>query len=466
MRLRRSLAVCFGQLAWVLIATTTAPTLLAQEDELRQRIAALERQIELLQRQWASRDSAELAMLRRQIEAITREIEELRLGQDVVVRADSGRFGFGPAASKVYGVGQGVSIGGYGEVLYENFAGERQDGAPADRTDQIDALRAIVYVGYKFSDRFLFNSEIEFEHGTTDQAGSVSLEFAYLDWLVSEGVGARAGLLLVPMGFLNELHEPPTFLGTKRPETEQQIIPSTWRENGLGLFGDVGRFSYRAYLINGFDAIGGGSSDASGYSASGLRGGRQKGSKAIAEDLAGVVRLDYTGLPGLRVGGSLYAGQAGQNVASTVDAGVTIGATTIIWEGHAEYRGRGLDLRALVAVADVGDVAEINAARGLTGQASVGERLYGWYLQAGYDVLRGAKTSQRLVPYVRFERLNTQDEVPEGFAANPATDRSILSLGAAWKPIVQIVVKADYQLHSNDADTGIDQLNVALGYLF
>ncbi len=294
----------------------------------------------------------------------------------------------------------------------------------------------------------------------------MSLEFAYLDWLVSEGVGARAGLLLVPMGFLNELHEPPTFLGTKRPETEQQIIPSTWRENGLGLFGDVGRFSYRAYLINGFDAIGGGSSDASGYSASGLRGGRQKGSKAIAEDLAGVVRLDYTGLPGLRVGGSLYAGQAGQNLASTVDAGATIGATTIIWEGHAEYRGRGLDLRALVAVADVGDVAEINAARGLTGQASVGERLYGWYLQAGYDVLRGAKTSQRLVPYVRFERLNTQDEVPEGFAANPATDRSILSLGAAWKPIVQIVVKADYQLHSNDADTGIDQLNVALGYLF
>ncbi len=92
--------------------------------------------------------------------------------------------------------------------------------------------------------------------------------------------------------------------------------------------------------------------------------------------------------------------------------------------------------------------------------------MYGWYLQAGYDVLRGAKTSQRLVPYVRFERLNTQDEVPEGFAANPATDRSILSLGAAWKPIVQIVVKADYQLHSNDADTGVDQLNVALGYLF
>ncbi len=455
-----------GFLALIVWATLSAPMLQAQESDLRERIAALERQIELLQQQVASRDSVELARLRRQIEAITREIEELRLGQEVVVRADSGRFGLGPAASKVYSAGQGVSIGGYGELLYENFVDEREDGTPSGRADQIDALRAIVYVGYKFSDRFLFNSEIEFEHGTTDQAGSVSLEFAYLDWLVSEGVGLRAGLLLVPMGFLNELHEPPTFLGTKRPETEQQIIPSTWRENGLGVFGDVGRFSYRAYLMNGFDAIGGGSSNASGYSASGLRGGRQKGSKAIAEDLAGVIRVDYAGLPGLVVGGSLYAGQAGQDVTSPVDPDATINATTIIWEGHAEYRARGLDLRGLVAVADVGDVPEVNAVRGLTGQASVGERLFGWYLQAGYDVLRGVRTSQRLVPYVRFERLNTQDQVPAGFAANPATDRSIVSLGAAWNPIMQIVLKVDYQVHSNDADTGVDQLNVALGYLF
>ncbi len=466
MRVLRWPVLGSGLLVFITAGILATPILHAQEAELRQRIAALERQVELLQRQVAGRDSAELAMLRRQIEAITREIEELRLGQDVVVRADSGRFGFGPAASKVYGVGQGVSIGGYGEVLYENFADEREDGEPSGRTDQIDALRAIVYVGYKFNDRFLFNSEIEFEHGTTDQAGSVSLEFAYLDWLVAEGVGLRAGLLLVPMGFLNELHEPPTFLGTRRPETEQQIIPSTWRENGLGVFGDMGRFSYRAYLINSFDAIGGGSSNASGFSASGLRGGRQKGSKAIAEDFAGVIRVDYAGLPGFLVGGSLYAGQAGQGVTSPVDPGATVDATTIIWEGHAEYRARGFDLRALFAMADVGDVAEINAVRGLTGPASVGERLYGWYLQAGYDVLRGLPTSQRLVPYARFERLNTQDEVPTGFVADPSTDRSILSLGVAWKPIVQVVLKADYQIHSNDADTGVDQLNVALGYLF
>ncbi len=448
------------------LAALLASPLQAQEEELRERLRALERQVELLERQVAARDSADVAQLRRQIEAITREIEELRLGAEVLVRADTGLYGFGPAASKVYQVGQGVSIGGYGEVLYENFSGEREDGTASGAVDQIDALRAIVYVGYKFTDRFLFNSEIEFEHGSTAQAGSVSLEFAYLDWLVSDRVGIRAGLLLVPMGFINELHEPPTFLGTERPETERQIIPSTWRENGIGLFGESAGFAYRAYLINGFDAIGGSSSQASGFDASGLRGGRQKGSRAIAEDLATVVRVDYEGLPGLLAGASLYAGEAGQNGASGADGRETIAARTLIWEGHAEYRAGGLDLRALIALADVSDAAEINAAKGLTGAASVGERLVGWYLQAGYDVLQRARTEQRLIPYVRYERLNTQDRVPGGFAADPANDRSILALGAAWKPIANIIVKADYQLHRNQADSGVDQFNVLLGYLF
>ena len=100
-----------------------------------------------------------LARLQAQLDAITRQLEELQLGRDVVVEADTSVLGFGPAASKVYKVRQGVSLGGYGEVLYENFASETQSDVPSGLTDQIDALRAIVYVGYKFSDKILFNSE-------------------------------------------------------------------------------------------------------------------------------------------------------------------------------------------------------------------------------------------------------------------------------------------------------------------
>ena len=398
----------------------------------------------------AQQDSVRLNRLETQLEAMTRELESLRLGRELVAEADTAESGFGPAASKVYRVRQGVSIGGYGEVLYENFAGTQEDDAPSGRTDRIDALRAIVYVGYKFNDKFLFNSEIEFEHGSTEDGGSVSLEFGYLDYRVSPRLGVRAGLLLAPMGFLNELHEPPTFLGARRPETERQVIPSTWRENGIGVFGEVGSLTYRAYLINGF--MGGG------FTAGGLRDGRQNGAEASARHFGAVGRIEYAIRPGLTVAASAYLGNSGQSD--------SIGARTLIWEGHAEYRVGGLELRGLVSRASVADVSELNAEAGLTGSGSIGERLVGWYAQAGYDLLRSTTSTHQLIPYVRYERLNTQDQVPAGFTSDPMTDRTITTLGIAWKPLPNIALKADYQLQTNEARTGVNQLNAALGYLF
>lgn len=404
------------------------------------------------------RDTTELKRLERQIEAITRQLEELQLGRDVVVEADTSVQGFGPAASKVYKVRQGVSVGGYGEVLYEKFRGERQDGAPSGATDRLDALRAIVYLGYKFSDKILFNSEIEFEHGSTEDGGAVSLEFGYLDYRLSPRFGLRGGLLLPPMGFINEIHEPPAFLGTTRPETEQVIIPSTWRESGLGVFGSTGDVSYRAYLINGFDAAG--------FTAEqGLREGRQSGAEATAANFAVVGRLDYAGVPGLTVGTAAYLGNSGQGATLPSDPGRSIGARTFIWDGHAEYQARGLQLRGLVSLATVGDAAEVNQLKGFTGAESIGDRLVGWYLQGGYDVLRGT-SSHQLIPYLRYEQLNTQSSVPSGFTADPENDRTLATFGAMWKPLLNVSLKADYQVVSNDAETGVNQFNVNLGYLF
>jgi hypothetical protein len=411
-------------------------------------------------------DSAEIAKLKEQVEAITRELERIRLGDEVVARADTSMLGLGPAASKVYRSGEGVSLGGYGEFLFDRFAGTNESGAEVASRNQLDALRGVVYVGYKFSDRILFNSEIEVEHGSTGQGGEVSLEFAYLDFRITRHVGARAGLLLIPMGWLNEMHEPTTYLGARRPETESRIMPSTWRENGFGVFGSAGPLSYRAYLVTGFDAIGGGSSQAGGYGASGLRGGRQKGARALAESWAGVARADVMPIPGLVAGASAYFGNAGQGADDPLAADATIDAETFIGEAHAEYRAGGLWLRALGSVASVEDVEAINAARGLTGDASVGERLWGWYVEGGYDVLRRARTTQELYPYARYEALNTQHRVPGGFAANPANDVTIVSIGAAWRPIGQVIVKGDYQVRSNAAETGVDQISVHLGYIF
>ena len=254
-----------------------------------------------------ARDSVRLDELERRVEALTRELERTQLSEEVV-EADTLMLGLGPAASKVYRVRQGVSVGGYGEIVYENYSDQRQNDAPSGAVDQIDALRGILYVGYKFNERLLLNTEIEIEH-----VNEIFLEFAYLDYRFSDAVGARAGLLLAPMGFLNELHEPPVFLGTTRPLTENQIIPSTWRENGVGAFGGAGPVAYRVYLLSSFDGVGGGASRAGGFGASGLRGGRQKGSRGLSEDMALVGRLDYVGFPGLIVGASAFTGETAQD---------------------------------------------------------------------------------------------------------------------------------------------------------
>jgi len=451
----------------LLVATLIAGGMAAPAaaQDMDSRVRQLEEQVEELRRLLDARQDPDLVEIRRQIDAITAEIEILRFGADVVVAGES-RFGFGPAASKIYSSPHGVSIGGYGEMLYENFATEREDGSAATARDQLDVLRAIIYVGYKFDDRFLFNSEIEFEHASTSNAGSASVEFAYMDYLLSERAGIRAGLVLLPLGLINELHEPTTWLGTERPVTENRIIPSTWRESGIGVFAEFEHFEVRGFVVNGLDAVGGGSSKAGGFSASGIRGGRQKGSKAVAEDFGIAARADFTGIPGLVFGASGYLGESGQGVDDPTSPGDELGVRTLITEGHAAYRARGWDLRALVAAADLDDVTALNTALGFAGDESVGERMTGWYVHAGFDVLRSSQTLLELIPYVRYESVNTQSEVPTGFMANPANDLDIWTIGAALRPIPQIILKTDYQIRSNESNTGVDQFNVALGYIF
>jgi hypothetical protein len=421
---------------------------------LEKEVAELRAAIEELRGLGVAEDR--LVEIERRIEILATEIEDMRVGEAAVTATRQDAVpGLGPAASKVYQKDAGVSIGGYGEALFERFEDERDDGSGSNRTDSFDFLRAVMYFGYKFNDNWLFNSEIEIEHASTSKSGSVSVEFAYVDYLYRDWLKARAGLLLLPMGLLNELHEPTVYLGAKRPETERQIIPSTWRENGIGVHGDVGGFTYRSYIVNGLDA--------SGFSSEGLRGGRQKGSRAKAEDFAWVGRFDYVGTPGLLIGGSVYAGDSGQGLTGVNDETLSVG--TLIAEGHFDYKIKGFDLRGLYSRATVDEVAELNAALGYVGDDSIGEVLEGYYLQAGFDLLRNNER-QALLPYLRWETLDTQVQVPDGYETNPANDQEILTLGLAYQPIEQLILKVEYQDVDNEAGTGLDQLNVQFGYIF
>ncbi|MFQ5670387.1 MAG: ABC transporter C-terminal domain-containing protein [Acidobacteriota bacterium] len=432
-------------------------------EEMEEKIHQLEEDLAALRRRETAPAGDVVLELQRRMEILSREIEKLTIGEAADEAAGS-VHGFGPAASKVYHKKQGVSIGGYGEMLFENPDARRDDGSPSGAVNAADLKRAVFYIGYRFSDHLLFNSELEFERGTTGKGGEASVEFAYLDFLFNEKINARAGLLLMPMGFLNELHEPPVFLGAKRPELERRLIPTTWRENGAGVFGRLGQVSYRAYLVTGFDGAGlKGEND--GFGAGGLRGGRQKGADALAEDLALVVRADWQLAPGLTLGGAFYTGDSGQGAVAP-STQETIQARTDILDLHAEWRWRGLEARGLYVHVDLDDADLINDFQGLSGSDSVGAEMNGHYLQVGYDVLSRLKTQQALTPFVRHEEFDTQAEVPSGFLRDPARDVELWTFGMSYKPIENVVLKLDFQNQDNRAGTGTDQWSLAIGWLF
>lgn len=392
----------------------------------------------------------------RKTDILASEVEKLKTALVIPSsRQYKSMYGFGPAASEVYLVNRGLSIGGYGEGFYTNYVNAK-DGAK----DQIDLKRAVLYVGYKFNDWVLLNNEFEFEHATTgegsEEKGEVSVEFSYLDFFLNKHANIRAGLMLVPMGFINEIHEPVTFHGNRRPDVEQFIIPTTWREMGAGVFGQITpELHYRMYAVNGLNA--------EEFRSQGIREARQGGSNALAENWAYTGRLDYTPsfAPGLLMGGSAFLGDAGQG---NLFAGQKASVFTQLYEGHVQWHYRGFQFRTLGAWGHIGDAGLLSAAKGET----IGTQNYGWYTEAAYDImpLIWKDSTHYLAPFVRYERYNTIAKAPTGFAADPSFDRRIYQGGLTYKPIPQIAIKADYRNISTADGQKPHEFNLGLGFIF
>ena len=347
-----------------------------------------------------------------------------------------------------------TTIGGYGEVHYTNLAGPHTPG-------EVTLARFVVYLGHQFSDRIALRSELEVEDAKVEggeDGGEVSIEQAYLDYTLSDRVTLRAGLVLAPLGIINELHEPPSFNGVERPGFDNDVLPTTWRELGVGAAGTLpvaGGLTYRVYLLNGLKA--------EGFSAAeGIRGGRQEGKEASFANPSVTGRLEY-GRPGLKLGGAFWYGGSANQDSTLGDA--AFAAPFLVLSADARVDRGPLTLRGVVARISIKDAEEINARFG----AGVGRRIAGGYAEVAYDLLHllAPRSAQRLNAFVRHERYDTQTAVADGTTQDPSLARRTTTFGLSWKPPWNVVFKGDYQLRRNRAGVSEEEaLALGIGYQF
>ncbi|GAC1378392.1 MAG: FlxA-like family protein [Aquirhabdus sp.] len=356
-----------------------------------------------------------------------------------------------------------TTIGGYGEIGYNNY---RKDGS----RDQADLKRFVLFFGHRFNDQLSFNSEVEWEHAVTSATdkGETEIEQAYLNYQVRPNINIKAGLFLMPFGFINESHEPPVFYGVERNEVETRIIPSTWREGGLGVNGSTEMgLDWNVGITTGFDVAK--FDDAS----SPLHASHQELQLAKAHDLAYYGAVNYRGILGLTVGGALFTGNSIQANAdfkadhsqpdfSGIKGRVTLG------EVHTRWQRDGLDLQALYAKGKINDVGKIDDTLqafnniNLDSRPYVPSEFYGWLVQGAYTVWQSGDMT--LTPFLRYEKFNTQSKMPTGFTADPANADRVETIGVSFKPMSQVVFKADYQNYLDNSKN--DRINLGLGYMF
>lgn len=348
---------------------------------------------------------------------------------------------------------KGVTVGGYGEITYNRPTGENAE---------IDVQRLVLLFGYKFNEKTQFITEVEFEH-----VKEVFVEQAFLQYSISDNVNLRGGLMLIPMGIVNEYHEPTTFNGVERPSIDGAIVPTTWREIGIGVSGKYNEASlrYQAYIFNGFQTT---TSDGDGNitggklgGSKGLRGGRQKGIQSNFNNINFAAKLDYYGLPGLRLGLSGYFGRTqSPNDVEDLD-GADIGMAMLGLD--ARYAYKRFTARGQFIHASLSDTEQYNIAT----SKDLGSALQGWYLEAAYNLLPQTK-KQQLFGFVRYEDYDTHASTDAVTVRNLGYDRQEWTFGLSYKIAPGAVVKADYQLKNNavsDSET-TRQLNFGIGVWF
>ncbi|MCK0157724.1 OprO/OprP family phosphate-selective porin [Cellulophaga sp. F20128] len=348
--------------------------------------------------------------------------------------------------------GSAVTVGAYGEMLYNQEEGNN---------GELDVQRLVLLLGYRFNDKTQFFTEIEFEH-----VEEVFIEQAFVNYSVANNTNLRGGLMLIPMGIINEYHEPTTFNGVERPAMDNVIVPTTWRELGVGISGKINSASlgYQAYIFNGFRST---SSDGAGgltgvlKGSNGLRSGRQKGIQSTVDSPTLSTKLEYYGLPGLRLGLSGYFGdtQAEDDIEQLDGANIGISMVGL----DARYAYQRFTARGQFIHASLSGTAAYNTATG----NDLGSAMQGYYVEGAYNLLP-TTNEQKLFLFTRYEQYDTHNKTAGALVRNDAFNKTDITSGLSYHIAPGVVLKADYQFKDDarSGDSRDNQLNFGIGVWF
>jgi hypothetical protein len=351
--------------------------------------------------------------------------------------------------------GSKLRLGGYGE-FHVNVV-------ESDGKDQADFHRAVLYLGYDFTDWISLNSETEIEHAFVEGGdGEVAIEQLYLDFRAGERLNYRVGRVLAPLGIINQRHEPPIFNGVERPLVDTVIIPTTWAVDGAGIYGTLSdHWKYEAYLSNGLDG-------SQFHALDGWRKGRMKERPGLSQlavsgrlDVFPLATADLATPQSLRLGAAFFGGgvdNANKGGESNIDARVAL------YIADADYSIGPIDLRGEYAYGTVDGAQTIGP--------TVASAIKGWYLEgawhwwpAGWQV--GKLQEADAVLFVRFDAADTQEKLPAGGVKNLAGDRTETTVGINFYPTRNVVLKADYQFKGDATAVAVnDQFNLGVGWAF
>lgn len=442
----------------------SATALTAREQALMERMAQLSAEMDALKAEVQSLKQAQMASATAVAPTPAEPLKSTSVAPDVAVDNEPEATPSAQAATV---------LTGYGEINYNRYRYRTADASSGQMVsqDQADLRRFVFGIQHRFDARTKLVTEVEVEHSvaSASDAGEVAVEQAYVERQLNDQWSARMGLFVMPAGLLNENHEPTAYYGVERNFVETAIIPSTWREGGVQLVGVLDNgLTVQGGVSTGFNLSEWTANDA-GFAAeakaSPLGASHQELAQAAAHDLAVFGAVNWRGIPGLLLGGSYFAGNAGQGQATTAGNGLRV----TLWDLHARYSIADWDLSALYARGTIGGTSSFNASGSTvcTGAncAPVPRLFDGGYIQAAYKV--GAWGDLSLSPFVRLERFNTAKAFADsgaGLTQEPASTEQVWTLGANLNVGQGVVLKADVQRFKENKQR--DRLDLGLGWSF